>query len=107
MNDPHVEYLEYRIEHGPGIDWSKATPVNFAGAGIAVEVDNQRVRFRFTTHHSSEAGARTATEQNWTATYNPDWPKPARARRSSLTTYLPGKCMPVCCGARTRSPSIS
>ncbi len=68
MNDPHVEYLEYRIEHGPDIDWSKAEPAAFEEDEFSVEVKDLCVRFRFTTHYASAEDARSAVEshiRNW------------------------------------------
>ena len=45
MNDPHVVALEYRIEHGPDIDWSRAAPLDVQEDRFDVRVENGRARF--------------------------------------------------------------
>lgn len=69
MNDPHVVALEYVIEHGPDIDWSRAAPLDVQGAGFDVRVENGRVSFSFTDHHASKKSARDAVEER----YIPEW----------------------------------
>ena len=69
MNDPHVVALEYRIEHGPDIDWSRATPLHKEEEGFDVRAENGRVRFEFNEHHASEEAARFTVE----AGYIPNW----------------------------------
>ena len=69
MNDPHVEALEYRIEHGPDIDWTKAAPLDREEERFRVSIGNGRVRFEFKEHHASEEAARFAVE----AHYIPNW----------------------------------
>ena len=69
MNDPHVVALEYRIEHGPGIDWSRAAPLDFEEDSFDVRAANARVRFDLKKHYPSEEEARFAVE----ADYIPNW----------------------------------
>lgn len=69
MNDPHVVALEYVIEHGPDIDWSRAAPLDVQEAGFDVRVESGRVTFSFTDHHASEEVARFAVEER----YIPEW----------------------------------
>lgn len=68
MNDPHVEYLEYSIAHGQNIDWSDAEAATFETECFVVEVEAQRVLFRFREHYDSEESARSAVQsyvRNW------------------------------------------
>ena len=69
MNDPHVVALEYRLEHGPDIDWSRAVPLDKEEDGFHVRAANGRVRFDFKAHYASEEAARFAVE----ADYIPNW----------------------------------
>ena len=69
MNDPHVVALEYRIEHGPDIDWSRAVPLAREEDRFRVHVETGRVRFEFKDHHASEDEARLALEDD----YIPNW----------------------------------
>ena len=69
MNDPHVVALEYRIEHGPVIDWSRAAPLNLEEDRFHVRAENGRVRFNLKEHYASEDEARLAVEAN----YIPNW----------------------------------
>ena len=69
MNDPHVVALEYRIEHGPDIDWSRAAPLDVLEESFDVRARNGRVRFDFKGHYRSEEEARFAVEE----TYIPNW----------------------------------
>jgi len=69
MNDPHVVALEYRIKHGPGIDWSQADSLDKDEPGFRVQVGGGRVRFEFKEHYASEEAARSAVE----ADYIPNW----------------------------------
>ena len=69
MNDPHVDVLEYSIEHGPVIDWSQAAPLNLEEDSFDVRAENGRVRFNLKAHYASEEEARLAVE----ADYIPSW----------------------------------
>lgn len=69
MNDPHVVALRYRIEHGPGIDWSRAAPLSYENNDFGVFVESERVRFVLGEHYASEEKARSALE----ADYIPNW----------------------------------
>lgn len=68
MNDPHVVHLEYSIEHGQDIDWSKAETAVFEEGDFTIEINDQRVFFKFKKHYASEDAARADVEpyiQNW------------------------------------------
>ncbi len=69
MDAPHVVALEYVIEYGPDIDWTRAAPLHIQEAGFNVRIENERVRFSFKEHRASEEGARSAVEKK----YIPDW----------------------------------
>ena len=69
MNDPHVVALEYRIEHGPAIDWSRAAPLNIEEDSFDVRAENGRIRFSLKEHYASEDEARLVVE----ADYIPNW----------------------------------
>ena len=69
MNDPHVVALEYCIEHGPVIDWSRAAPLNLEENSFDVRAENGRIRFNLKEHYASEDEARLAVE----ADYIPNW----------------------------------
>ena len=68
MNDPHVVALQYRIEHGPGIDWSKASPLHVREDAFDVRIEDQQVRFTMKAHFATESEARNFLEdyiRNW------------------------------------------
>lgn len=69
MNDPHVVALEYRIEHGPGIDWSRAGPLDVRDERFDLRVEHGRVRFDLKEHYATEEEARSSVEtdyiRNW------------------------------------------
>ena len=69
MNDPHVVALEYRLEHGPVIDWSRAAALNREEDSFDVRAENGRIRFNLKAHYASEDEARLAVE----ADYIPNW----------------------------------
>ena len=70
MNDPHVEALEYSIQHSPDIiNWSSAAPMHVQEKGFDVRAENGRVRFEFKSHYASELKARFAVEES----YIPNW----------------------------------
>ena len=69
MNDPHVVALEYRIEHGPDIDWSRAEPLDVQDDRFDIRVENGRVRFDLKEHYATEEDARFSVE----ADYIPNW----------------------------------
>ena len=58
MNDPRVVALEYRIEHGPVIDWSRAVALNLEEDSFDVRAENGRIRFNLKKHYASEDEAR-------------------------------------------------
>ena len=65
MNDPHVVGLEYSVEHGSGIDWSKASPLEVQQADFAIGIDNKQVRFNFIKHFATEREARAFVENDF------------------------------------------
>ena len=69
MNDPHVVTLEYRIEHGPGIDWSRANPLDVQDDRFDIRVKDGRARFDLKEHYATEEEARASVE----AHYIPNW----------------------------------
>ena len=69
MNDPHVVALVYRIEHGSGIDWSRADPLDVQDDRFDVRAESGRVRFELKEHYATEKEARFSVE----ADYLPNW----------------------------------
>ena len=69
MNDPHVVALEYRIEHGPGVDWSSAAPLEIQSGRFDIRVENRQVRIDLKDHYSTEREARSAVETD----FIPNW----------------------------------
>lgn len=69
MNDPQVVALEYRIEHGPDIDWSRAASFNVQNDRFDLRAENGRVRFHLKKHYATEEEARFSVE----ADYIPNW----------------------------------
>ena len=69
MNDPHVVALEYRIEHGPDIDWSRAEPLDVQDDRFDIRAENGRVRFILKEHYATEQEARFSVETD----YIPNW----------------------------------
>ena len=61
MNDPHVESLYYRIEHGD-VDYAKAPPLEHQQPGFSIRIENARAQIDMTDHHSAIAEARGAVE---------------------------------------------
>ena len=47
MNDPHVVALLYQIEHGRGVDYGEAEPIDHEERDFRVEIVNEQVRFEF------------------------------------------------------------
>ena len=62
MNDPHVVALHYRIDHGRQFDYSKAKRRHFEVAEFLLEIEDERVRFKFKTHYATEDEARNAID---------------------------------------------
>ena len=60
MNDPHVVALNYRIDHGDTIDYSKAKPLNHDEAGFRWTVEDNRARFEFKEHYATVETAKEA-----------------------------------------------
>lgn len=63
MNDPHVVALIYSIEHGDGIDYSRAAPFDNEQDEFRIRVENQQVRLELKDHYATEAAARQAVDR--------------------------------------------
>ena len=62
MNDPHIEALIYRVEHGPTVDYDKAEPLEYASSIFNVRIENGQARFELKEHFATEEAARDAVE---------------------------------------------
>ena len=62
MNDPHVVALLYQIEHGRGVDYGEAKPIDHEERGFRVEIENEQVCFEFKEHYETRDAARKAIE---------------------------------------------
>ena len=62
MNDPHVVALLYQIEHGRGVDYGEAKPIDHEENGFRVEIANEQVCFEFKEHYETKDAARKAIE---------------------------------------------
>ena len=62
MNDPHVEALIYRVEHGPGVDYDKAEALEYETPSFNIRVDSGKARFELKDHYDTEEAAREAVE---------------------------------------------
>ena len=60
MNDPHVVALNYRIDHGDTIDYSRAEPLEREEPDFRVTVRDRKVRFELKEHYATEEQAREA-----------------------------------------------
>ena len=60
MNDPHVVALNYRIDHGETIDYSRAKPLEREEPGFRLTVKNRKVRFELKKHYATEQQAKEA-----------------------------------------------
>ena len=68
MNDPHVVALHFRVHHHDRVDYSRAGPLAFDTPEFLVEVKEQKARFDFKRHYTTEEDARRIVEpfiQNW------------------------------------------
>lgn len=68
MNDPHVEALVYRVEHGPNVDYDKAEPLEHDTQTFSVRIEDGQARFDMKEHFDTEEAAREAIEpfiQSW------------------------------------------
>jgi hypothetical protein len=61
MNDPHVESLYYRIEHGD-VDYAKAPPLEHQQPGFNVRIENAHAQIDMKDQHAAIAEARGAVE---------------------------------------------
>ena len=60
MNDPHVVALLYSIEHGDGIDYSRAAPIDHEEDEFRIKVEGKQVRLELRDHYATEEDARDA-----------------------------------------------
>lgn len=68
MNDPHVEALIYRVNHGDAVDFSKAERLEREKPEFRLTVEDRNVRFEFKEHFGTEGQAREFVEnyiRNW------------------------------------------
>jgi hypothetical protein len=62
MNDPHVEALLYRVEHGACVDYDKAKPLEHDTPIFNVLVEKSRARFELNEHYATREAAREVVE---------------------------------------------
>ena len=60
MNDPHVAALNYRVDHGDSIDYSRAEPLEREAPGFRLTVKDRKVRFELKEHYATEKQAKEA-----------------------------------------------
>ena len=59
MNDPHVDALVFRIEHGPAVSYSAgAPPIEHEEPGFRVMLKDRTVRFELKEHYATKKEAR-------------------------------------------------
>ena len=63
MNDPHVVALNYRVEHGPEFDYSKASALSESARDFDIRLEDTKVRFTMKTHHATVQDAVDAVEK--------------------------------------------
>ena len=63
MNDPHVVALNYRVEHGPEFDYSKAPALSESTRDFDIRLEDTKVRFAMKTHHATVRDAVDAAEK--------------------------------------------
>jgi hypothetical protein len=62
MNDPHVEVLYYKLEHGEHVDFSKAVPLTHEERDFSIHLANRCAQITMKTHFPSLQEARAAVE---------------------------------------------
>lgn len=62
MNDPHVEELHYRVQHGDQVDYAKAPPFEREEKDLRIHIANGHVQITMKAHLPSLADARLAVE---------------------------------------------
>lgn len=60
MNDPHVAALIYRVKHGPGIEYKRATIFSYSCPKFQLNLDKGFARFDLCEHFSNVDEARQA-----------------------------------------------
>ena len=83
MNAPHVVALCYKIEHGAGIDYSRAEPFEVRHDAFDVRIKDGHVRFSMNDHFTTERDARNAV-----AAYIRGWELDAALLRGPNTFML-------------------
>jgi len=53
MNDPHVEALIFRVEHGPTVNYGNAQPLELEAQHFAIRLDANTATFTMKTHYAS------------------------------------------------------
>jgi hypothetical protein len=62
VNDPHVEWLRYRIELGPTLKVTDPTPHTYEADGFSVQLESGRLTASLKEHHASIESARERVE---------------------------------------------
>ena len=58
MNDPHVDALIFRVEHGPSVAYADdAPPITWDEGGFRVVLEDGTARFELKEHHATEEEA--------------------------------------------------
>ena len=76
MSGTFVVALTYQIKHEPSIDYGRAEPLDHEDPGFRIRVEDERVRFEFKDHYSTEREARKAIEgyvRQWEFTAGLRW----------------------------------
>ena len=60
MNDPHVVALNYCINYGDTIDYSRAKCLELDNSGFRLTVEDKKARFELKEHYATEEQARAA-----------------------------------------------
>ena len=82
MNDPHVETLIYRVDHGNSIDYSDAKPLQVDGFRFQLYVDGDGARFDLKEHCATEEKAKEVV-----ADYIRVWEFDATLKRAQLDSF--------------------
>ena len=62
MSDLHVEALFYRVNHAEDVDYEKAPPLRYQGAGFSVRIADGTAQIDMIDHHATSEAARAAVE---------------------------------------------
>ena len=62
MSDLHVEALFYRVNHAEDVDYEKAPPLRYQGAGFSVRIADGTAQIDMIDHHATSEAAPAAVE---------------------------------------------